>query len=289
MNLNFLKKIKPFLALGRYNYPTGGFLLMWPCFWGVFYQLNFETDFIKTLILFFVGSFVMRGAGCCINDYFDRDLDKKVSRTKSRPLACNALSARNAFYFILLQLLIGFAVVINLNAKAIFFSFLIIPVIIIYPLLKRVSNYPQLFLGIAFNWGVLVGFATQNDYFSSGIIFLFLGGVFLTIAYDTIYAFQDINDDKRIGIGSLAIILEKNSKKYILLIFFISYLFFTLSLVYLKHLSFVASLILSIPILVSFLFQYKLFVTRKSYKLAFDSNVYTGGLITSILLLSNYF
>ena len=99
------------------------------------------------------------------------------------------------------------------NAKAIFFSFLIIPVIIIYPLLKRVSNYPQLLLGVAFNWGVLVGFATQNDYFSSGLIFLFLGGVFLTIAYDTIYAFQDINDDKRIGIGSLAIILEKNSKK----------------------------------------------------------------------------
>ena len=262
---------------------------MWPCFWGVFYQLNFDTDFIKTLFLFFVGSFVMRGAGCCINDYFDRDLDKKVSRTKTRPLASNALSTRNAFYFILLQLSIGFAVVINLNAKAIFFSFLIIPVIIIYPLLKRVSNYPQLFLGLAFNWGILVGFATQNDYFSSGLIFLFLGGVFLTIAYDTIYAFQDINDDKRIGIGSLAIILEKNPKKYILLIFFISYLFFTLSLLYLKHLSFPTGLILSIPILVSFLFQYKLFVTRKSYKLAFDSNVYTGGLITSILLLSNYF
>ena len=94
MNLNFLKKTKPFLALGRYNYPTGGFLLMWPCFWGVFYQLNFDTNFIRTLILFFIGSFVMRGAGCCINDFFDRDLDKKVSRTKSRPLASNALSIK---------------------------------------------------------------------------------------------------------------------------------------------------------------------------------------------------
>ena len=288
MNLDFLKKTRLFLALGRYNYPTGGFLLMWPCFWGVFYELNLNIDFIKTLILFLVGSFVMRGAGCCINDYFDRDLDKKVSRTKSRPLASNTLSSRDAFYFILLQLLIGFLVVINLNAKAIFFSFLIIPVVIIYPLLKRVNNFPQLFLGIAFNWGVLVGFSTQNDYFNSGLIFLFLGGVFLTIAYDTIYAFQDINDDKKIGIKSLAIVLEKNSKKYIFLIFFLSYLFFALSLLHLKHISFVVSLILSIPILISLLFQYQLFVSKKSYKFAFDSNIYTGGVIAGIFLLSNY-
>ena len=288
MNLDFFKKTKLFLALGRYNYPTGGFLLMWPCFWGVFYRLDFDTNFIKTLILFLVGSFVMRGAGCSINDYFDKDLDKQVSRTKSRPLASNALSSKDAFYFILLQLLIGFLVVINLNAKAIFFSFLIIPVVIVYPLLKRVNNFPQLFLGIAFNWGVLIGFSTQNNYFTSGLIFLFLGGVFLTVAYDTIYAFQDIKEDKKIGIKSLAIVLEKKSKKYIFLIFFLSYLFFTLSLLYLNHLSVFVSLILSIPILISLLFQYRLFIYEKSYKFAFDTNIYTGGLIAGILFLSNY-
>jgi len=288
MNLDFFKKTKLFLALGRYNYPTGGFLLMWPCFWGVFYRLDFDTNFIKTLILFLVGSFVMRGAGCSINDYFDKDLDKQVSRTKSRPLASNALSSKDAFYFILLQLLIGFLVVINLNAKAIFFSFLIIPVVIVYPLLKRVNNFPQLFLGIAFNWGVLIGFSTQNNYFTSGLIFLFLGGVFLTVAYDTIYAFQDIKEDKKIGIKSFAIVLEKKSKKYIFLIFFLSYLFFTLSLLYLNHLSVFVSLILSIPILISLLFQYRLFIYEKSYKFAFDTNIYTGGLIAGILFLSNY-
>ena len=288
MNLDFFKKTKLFLALGRYNYPTGGFLLMWPCFWGVFYRLDFDTNFIKTLILFLVGSFVMRGAGCCINDFFDRDLDRKVSRTKSRPLASKALNSKDAFYFILLQLLIGFLVVINLNAKAIFFSFLIIPVVIVYPLLKRVNNFPQLFLGIAFNWGVLIGFSTQNNYFTSGLIFLFLGGVFLTVAYDTIYAFQDIKEDKKIGIKSFAIVLEKKSKKYIFLIFFLSYLFFTLSLLYLNHLSVFVSLILSIPILISLLFQYRLFIYEKSYKFAFDTNIYTGGLIAGILFLSNY-
>jgi len=288
MNLDFFKKTKLFLALGRYNYPTGGFLLMWPCFWGVFYRLDFDTNFIKTLILFLVGSFVMRGAGCCINDYFDKDLDKKVSRTKSRPLASNALSSKEAFYFILLQLLIGFLVVINLNTKAIFFSFLIIPLVIIYPLFKRVNNFPQFFLGIAFNWGILVGFSTQNNYFSLGLIFLFLGGVFLTVAYDTIYAFQDINEDKKIGIKSFAIFLEKKSKKYIFLIFFSSYIFFTLSLLYLDHLSVLLSLILSIPILVSLLFQYRLFIYKRSYKFAFDTNIYTGGLIAGILFLSNY-
>ena len=288
MNLDFFKKTKLFLALGRYNYPTGGFLLMWPCFWGVFYKLDFDTDLIKILVLFLVGSFVMRGAGCCINDYFDKDLDKKVSRTKSRPLASNALSSKDAFYFIILQLLVGFFVVINFNAKAIFFSFLIIPLVIIYPLFKRVNNFPQFFLGIAFNWGILVGFSTQNNYFSLGLIFLFLGGVFLTVAYDTIYAFQDINEDKKIGIKSFAIFLEKKSKKYIFLIFFFSYIFFTLSLLYLDHLSVLLSLILSIPILVSLLIQYRLFIYKKSYKFAFDTNIYIGGLISGILFLSNY-
>ena len=116
------KKINILLILGRYNYPTGAFLLMWPCFWGVLYNPSYRSDYLLTLFLFFIGSFVMRGAGCCINDFFDKDLDKKVKRTKNRPLAKNLLGHTDVLYFIVFQLILGFLILVNFNAKVIFFS-----------------------------------------------------------------------------------------------------------------------------------------------------------------------
>ena len=128
------KKINFLLVLGRYNYPTGAFLLMWPCFWGVLYNPNFEDDYLFTLFLLFMGSFIMRGAGCCINDFFDKDLDKKIERTKNRPLAKNLVSHFDVLYFIVFQLILGLLILVNFNSKVIFFSFLIFPLVIIYPL-----------------------------------------------------------------------------------------------------------------------------------------------------------
>ena len=122
MSSNILNKIKLFLILGRYNYPVGALLLMWPCLWGVFYQVSVNENLIEIIVLFIIGSFVMRGAGCCINDFFDRDLDKKVTRTKKRPLASGVLSIKEAFFFLLIQLIVGFFVVINFNIKTIFFN-----------------------------------------------------------------------------------------------------------------------------------------------------------------------
>ena len=246
MNKNFMStqvinKIKLFLVLGRYNYPIGALLLMWPCLWGVFYKTNNHENLIETILLFVIGSFVMRGAGCCINDFFDRDLDKKVTRTKGRPLASGALNIKEAAFFLCIQLFIGFCVVINFNFKTIFFSFI-------------------------FNWGVLIGFISQSNTLNTVIIFLFLVGVFFTISYDTTYAFQDLKDDKKFGIRSFAIILEKKSKRNIFLLLLLSYFFFTLSLTNIEGVGFSSNLLLSLPILVCYVMQFILFI-KKCYKL----------------------
>ena len=292
MNKNFMStqvinKIKLFLVLGRYNYPIGALLLMWPCLWGVFYKTNNHENLIETILLFVIGSFVMRGAGCCINDFFDRDLDKKVTRTKGRPLASGALNIKEAAFFLCIQLFIGFCVVINFNFKTIFFSFLIIPLVLIYPLMKRIMNYPQFFLGFIFNWGVLIGFMSQSNTLNTGIIFLFLGGVFFTISYDTTYAFQDLKDDKKFGIKSFAIILEKKSKRNIFLLLLLSYFFFTLSLTNIEGVGFSSNLLLSLPILVCYVMQFILFI-KKRYKLFFDSSALTGFTILFVFLTANY-
>ena len=242
------KKINILLVLGRYNYPTGAFLLMWPCFWGVLYNPNFESDYLLTLFLLFIGSFVMRGAGCCINDFFDKDLDKKVKRTKNRPLAKNLLSHSDVLCFIVFQLILGFLILVNFNAKVIFFSLLVFPMIVIYPLFKRVTNFPQVILGLIFNWGILIGFLTQNNQLDLGVIYLYLSGVFLTIAYDTIYAFQDISDDKLTGVKSLAIYLEKKPSIIIFFIFCISFIFFNLSLLEKKQSNFFETITLTLTV-----------------------------------------
>ena len=279
--------MKYLLQLGRYNYPTGGFLLMWPCFWGVFYELNYSTEIIKILILFFIGSFVMRGAGCCINDLLDKDIDKKVSRTRKRPLVTKKLSDTDVIWFLIFQLIIGLFVVLNFEEKTIIFSFSIIPLIFIYPLFKRFTNFPQLFLGIIFNWGIIIGFLTQNNSLNLGIFFLYLSGIFFTICYDTIYAFQDIEDDKKAGVKSLAIFLENKPNLIIFMIYLLSFFFFVLSLVYLNQ-RFWNSFLISITILICYSLQYLAFIKKKSLKTIFDSSNLVGAIISTILYLQNY-
>ncbi len=283
------EKIKNLLFLGRYNYPTGAFLLMWPCFWGVLYEPNFELNLFKILGLFFIGSFVMRGVGCCINDYFDKDLDKKVSRTKNRPLAKGLLNNSDLSIFIILQLIIGLFVVLNFNLKVIFFSFIIIPLVIIYPLFKRVTYLPQVFLGFIFNWGILIGFLTQNNELNLGIIFLYCSGISLTIAYDTIYAFQDIKDDKKSGIKSLAILIEKRPSLFLAFLFFLNYLFLNLGILQSSVDNIAHSLLITSLILICHLRQIIIFKKKKQFKSIFDFNVFVGGVITLIIFITNYF
>ena len=281
-----ITKCKLLLLLGRYNYPTGAFLLMWPCYWGTLSSINTDGVFYL-LFLFSIGSFVMRGAGCCINDILDKKIDKKVERTKNRPLANNKLSSKDAIIFIAFQSLIGFFILLQLNYKSIFVCLIIVPFVLIYPLLKRYTYFPQFLLGLIFNWGVIVGHLAHNNSFNQEIIFLYLGGVFLTISYDTIYGFQDIEDDKKIGVKSLSIKIEKYSNEFIFTFYLISFIFFTIyfsmsiSNLFFKLLT---TLVLSLLMLKQFLD----FKRGQHPKKIFDSNIKLGFLLSILIYIQNY-
>ena len=284
------KKIRNLLFLGRYHKPYGTFLLMLPCFWGVALNSNFSINVFFYYILFFLGSFVMRGAGCTINDIFDSNFDKKIKRTKDRPIASKKVSIKEGFFFLLFQLFLGLLVLINFNKQIIFLSFLVVPLVIIYPLLKRVTFFPQIMLGIIFNWGIILGCFVNNNQYHISQVFLYMAGVFLTIGYDTIYALQDVVDDKKIGVKSLAIKICHNPKFYISIIYFISLIFFTIS--FGSLFSFDFTLIVLLSIIGFHLFcQIKNLDLTKDIKLMkiFKSNVNLGILIfLGILIKKNF-
>ena len=232
---NIRIKSKPFYELARYDKPIGFLLLMWPCLWSYAAASSFIDKPLDLfyVILFIFGSIVMRGAGCTWNDYLDKHYDAKVERTKNRPLAANKISENKALIFLFIQLVIGFLILIQFNKLTILIGvFSIIP-ITIYPLMKRITWWPQLFLGITFNWGALLGWTAMTNNISIYSIVLYIGCVFWTIGYDTIYAHQDKIDDDFLGLKSSAIFLGENSKIAIsifYLVFFISISFLSLTL-----------------------------------------------------------
>jgi len=284
---SLIKKINYLLKLGRYDKPSGSFLLMWPCFWGAMVQINDNILFVKSLLLFLVGSFVMRGAGCCINDFFDKDLDKEVKRTQKRPLASGKLKLIDALLFTIFQLLVGLFVVLQFQSNVIVISFLIMPFVFIYPLLKRFTHFPQVLLGLVFNWGVIIGYLSQNNIFNYNILYLYFGGVFLTIAYDTIYGFQDIDDDKRIGVKSLSILIEKKSTLNLSILYFISFLSFTLFF-FSFYDNILKNVLYSMIILISFIFQVLKFSKNETLIKIFNSNILFGGLLAILIVARNY-
>ena len=177
---------------------------------------------------------------------------------------------------------------LNFNLKALFFSFLIIPLVIIYPLFKRVTYLPQVFLGLIFNWGIVIGFLTQNNKLNLGIIFLYCSGIFLTIAYDTIYAFQDIKDDKKSGIKSLAILIEKKPTLSLALFFFLNYLFLNLSILQSTESNIINVFIITSLILICHMRQLFIFKKKREFKSIFDFNIFVGAAITLAIFVTNY-
>ena len=247
MNNTLLNKITPFVQLARYDKPVGFMLLFWPCIWSLLlYSLYIEQlATISFFILFFIGSIIMRGAGCTWNDFLDKEYDKNVIRTKDRPLASNKIKTFAAMVFLLVQLLIGLLILIQFNKLTIIFGCLVLIPVFIYPLMKRITWWPQVFLGITFNWGALLGWLSlSNDFFSIYPIMLYLACIFWTIGYDTIYAHQDKDDDFLLNLKSSAIKLGQNTK-YALLIFYA--IFFVIFAVMLLSLS--NSLIIHLAIL----------------------------------------
>jgi len=228
--------IKKFFLASRYDKPHGILLLYFPCIWGINLNDVNTTNDIFLYIIFFIGACGMRALGCLWNDFNDKDFDIKVKRTKSRLIASKKITNKTIVIFCFINGCIGSVPLYFIPINSIITSLSILPIIIIYPFMKRFTWWPQLWLGICFNWGVLVGFSVYDyNLFNLELILFYAGSVFFTIGYDTIYGFQDIKDDEIIGIKSTSIKFKNNAKLFLFSIYFIAFSFWTSSLVLLHN------------------------------------------------------
>jgi 4-hydroxybenzoate polyprenyltransferase len=203
--------LRPYLRLARLDRPIGTWLLLFPCWWGVALASPGWPS-LWLLAAFGLGAIVMRGAGCTYNDIVDRDFDARVARTADRPIPSGAVSLRQAIAFLLLQLFLGLAVLLTFNRPAIILGVLSLLLVFTYPLMKRITWWPQFFLGLAFNWGALMGYAAVNFGLGLPAILLYVAGIAWTLGYDTIYAHQDKADDMLVGIKSSALFLKQATR-----------------------------------------------------------------------------
>ena len=211
------RRVRPYLKLSRFDRPIGAWLLIIPCWWGLLLSTNsnfvsFDLGTIYIATACYLGGILMRGAGCTWNDITDSELDAKVTRTKNRPIASGQLSKKQAFAWLMIQCLIALGILITFNKLAILLGFLSILTVLAYPFAKRFTHWPQFFLGISFNWGILLAFAASSNSLTIHTFGLYISGIFWTIFYDTIYSLQDIEDDKKVGIKSTAILFGSKTK-----------------------------------------------------------------------------
>ena len=220
-----MRHLKIFIELTRLNKPIGFMLLFWPCSWGLAYAHSVNQNFkifFYYLILFFLGSVLMRSAGCIFNDIVDRNFDKKVSRTKNRPIAAGKISVKNSMIYVLVLCLLAFFILIQFNFFTIILGMSSMLLAFSYPFMKRITYWPQLFLGITFNWGIIMAWAAINNDISFEIVILYISAIFWTLGYDTIYGAQDISDDEIIGLKSTSIKFKENINLFVTLMYLIS-------------------------------------------------------------------
>jgi len=207
-----MSQLKLFIDLTRLKKPIGYMLLFWPCAWGLTLGYDFSNNlnnYFFYLLLFFLGSVLMRSAGCIVNDILDKEFDKKVSRTKDRPIASGKTSVKLALVYVLILCFCALLVLLNFNNFTILLALGSMPLAFTYPLMKRFTYWPQLFLGITFNYGLLLGWTSINENLDILTILFYIGAIFWTLGYDTIYGFQDIKDDEIIGLKSTSIKFKK--------------------------------------------------------------------------------
>ena len=213
-----MSHLKIFIELTRLNKPIGFMLLFWPCSWGLAYAYSLNQNqslFLYHLLLFFLGSVLMRSAGCIVNDIVDKDFDKKVLRTKKRPLASGMISVKKSLVYVVGLCFLAFLILIQFNFKTILLGMSSMLLAFSYPFMKRFTYWPQLFLGLTFNWGVIMAWVSINNDISLQIIFLYIAAIFWTLGYDTIYGAQDIADDEVIGLKSTSIKFKKKIKFFV--------------------------------------------------------------------------
>ena len=235
VDLYIPKGLRPYFKLSRLDRPIGSWLLVIPCWWGVFLSTNVNPisltgNSIYILIACYVGGILMRGAGCTWNDITDAKLDAMVSRTRNRPIPAGHISKFQAFLWLIFQCSLALGILLTFNSLAIILGFISLITVVIYPFAKRFTYWPQFFLGLSFNWGILLAYAANSgtlDYFCIG---LYISAIAWTIFYDTIYSFQDLDDDKEVGIKSTGILFEANPKWYLSI--FIAFIFITVGSVF---------------------------------------------------------
>ena len=206
---------RPYLRLARFDRPIGSWLLLMPCWWSAALATAVSGDIVQLpglVLLFFVGAFVMRGAGCTWNDITDRDLDALVERTRSRPIPAGQVSVAQATIFLVVQALIGLAVLLQFNRFAVATGIASLVIVAVYPFMKRITWWPQIVLGLAFSWGALMGFAVVLGRIDASALLLYAGSIAWVIGYDTIYAHQDAEDDALIGIKSTALLFGARTR-----------------------------------------------------------------------------
>ena len=217
MDKIFPEKINNYLQLIRINKPIGFMLLLWPCWFSLAYLDLPQRSLLSYYILFFVGAIIMRSAGCIINDLIDQDIDIKVERTASRPIASKKISNFNALVFLIVLLIIGLVILLQFKLLAIITGLLCTPLIVLYPFMKRLTFWPQLFLGIIFNFGVIICSVEFYGKLTIEYLILYISCVLWTIGYDTIYAYQDIKDDKINNIKSTAVLFGNYGKSLVII------------------------------------------------------------------------
>jgi len=274
-----MEKFHIFIQLTRLNKPIGILLLFWPCAWGLtlgYYFNNTSQLYLKYIILFFLGSILMRSAGCIFNDIADRNFDKKVERTKNRPIASGKVSVLESFIYVILLCLLALLILLQFNKLTIILGMSSMILAFAYPFMKRITYWPQLFLGITFNWGIIMGWTALTNNISIEPFLLYAAAIFWTLGYDTIYGLQDMHDDEIIGVKSTSIKFKNNPKVFVascycLCVLFILIMFFMMEIN--KYILF-----FSIPFITSLFYQVKIFDIQntKSCLTAFKFNNFSG-------------
>ena len=287
-----MNQIKLFIELTRIKRPIGYMLLFWPCAWGLTIAYDFSGNFKNYffyLLLFFLGSILMRSAGCIVNDILDKEFDKKVFRTKNRPIASGKISIRLAIFYAASLCLLALFVLLNFNQFTIILALGSMPLAFTYPLMKRFTYWPQLFLGITFNYGLILGWTSIEGQIDIAPIMFYLGAIFWTLGYDTIYGFQDIKDDEIIGLKSTSIKFKGRAKQFL----FICYSFLVIFFIaggYLMKFNNIYFILIIIPLYHLFFYQVKNFNSNKpsSCLKIFKSNSIFGLIVfLNILIIKN--
>ena len=275
-----MEKINDFLELSRFKKPIGYMLLFWPCVWGLTVAFDFTNNvqiYLKYCFLFLCGSILMRSAGCIINDIADKDFDAKVERTKKRPIALGKVSVKLGLFYSAILCLIALGVLLQFNLYTIILALCSMPLAFTYPYMKRFTYWPQLFLGITFNYGLILGWTAVKGQVDLAPIIFYLGAIFWTLGYDTIYGYQDIKDDEIIGLKSTSIKFKGKEKKFLFTCYTFLMLFFVIG-GYQMNFKLIYFLLLVIPLCHLFFYQIKIFKINDptSCLRAFKSNNFFG-------------